>query len=614
MELNNKEEESKYSKLNIKKEIFQEIVNEYRQLIAYTEEKILNSLNNFDNEINNSIKGEKTNESKESINNHFKEMIEGYINIYYNEHIKRIISLIKCLEDTIRFNPPNMDNFSSKLNESNTIFDSFCDKLYQSSFDYVEVINIINKNQNTISLLCNFCNKEKEAKYYCNHCNLYLCNECYEKDNIKIEDIEEETNHKFIIMNKRKRENEKKKQDFLKSFLYVMKKYILKCNYIIKNENQDYVDPDTYKKFDYPSIINEDNIDNQIDFLMDIDIVYNFIKKRIDTKKSINEEELCRSLLISFSDMFKGQIQLNQDNIDDDFFSDGHGEESEENCDEKCDENHTNNNENDKFYYVVNIINKENYMLEDNNYNKTILEKLAGALSTNKNNILLLTNNNSIFINNFIKSRLFAKLTPKDIRINFPNLKNLYDFKIIIDGLIRLKSGISVQYLDYRYNFIIPNLSLNNKRGSEIYNPPYGWAGIGLNVVNKYDNGDWLKKDNDSWAIAYYGFGKFSSSTEIGKMLNNIVVKGEFKRELSIRCNALDIRHNGRRVGVGIYLSPNVNIAERYCGIFSINLKKYKVVLMAKVLIDKIKEPEDHSFWILNENDIRIYKILVKEI
>ena len=423
-------------------------------------------------------------------------------------------------------------------------------------------------------------------------------------------------------MDERKRENEKKKRDFLKSFLYVMKTYILKCNYIIKNENQEYVDPDTYKKFYYPSIINEDNIDNQIDFLMDIDIVYNFIKKRIDTKKSINEEELCRLLLTSFSDMFKGQIQLNQDNIDDDFYSDGCGvesdEKSSEKCDEKssekCDENHTNKNENDKFYYLVNIINKENYMLEDNNYNKTILEKLAGALSTNKSNILLLTNNNSIFINNFIKSRLFAKLPPKDIRINFPNLKNLYDFKIMIDGIIRLRSYIPVQYLDYRYNFIIPNLSLNNKRGSEIYNPPYGWAGIGLNVVNKYDNGDWLKKDNDSWAIAYYGFGKFLSSTEIEKMLNNIVVKGEFKRELSIRCNALDIRHNGKRVGVGIYLSPNVNIAERYCGIFCFRQKKYKVVLMAKVLIDKIKEPEDHSFWILNEEDIRIYKILVKEI
>ena len=184
----------------------------------------------------------------------------------------------------------------------------------------------------------------------------------------------------------------------------------------------------------------------------------------------------------------------------------------------------------------------------------------------------------------------------------------------MIDGLIRQKSKIPVELLDYKYNFIIPNLSLNNNRGSEIYNPPYEWAGIGLNVIKKYNNIDWLKKDNDSWAIAYYGFGKFLSSTQIGNMLNDIIVKGKFKKELSIKCPELDIRHNGKRVGVGIYLSPNVKTAERNCGIFTFDEKRYKIVLMAKVLINKIKEPEDHSFWILNEDDIRIYRILVKEI
>ena len=34
---------------------------------------------------------------------------------------------------------------------------------------------------------------------------------------------------------------------------------------------------------------------------------------------------------------------------------------------------------------------------------------------------------------------------------------------------------------------------------------------------------------------------------------------------------------------------------------------------MAKVLVENIREPKDHSFWILNKEDIRIYKILVKE-
>ena len=35
---------------------------------------------------------------------------------------------------------------------------------------------------------------------------------------------------------------------------------------------------------------------------------------------------------------------------------------------------------------------------------------------------------------------------------------------------------------------------------------------------------------------------------------------------------------------------------------------------MAKVKINQIVEPEGSKFWILNNNDIRIYRILFKEI
>ena len=35
---------------------------------------------------------------------------------------------------------------------------------------------------------------------------------------------------------------------------------------------------------------------------------------------------------------------------------------------------------------------------------------------------------------------------------------------------------------------------------------------------------------------------------------------------------------------------------------------------MARVLIEKIREPEDVEYWILNNDDIRVYRILVKEI
>ena len=44
-------------------------------------------------------------------------------------------------------------------------------------------------------------------------------------------------------------------------------------------------------------------------------------------------------------------------------------------------------------------------------------------------------------------------------------------------------------------------------RGGRPYNPPDGWIGFGLNVLNKYDNGnnDWLACDGrpGEWCIAY---------------------------------------------------------------------------------------------------------------
>ena len=46
-------------------------------------------------------------------------------------------------------------------------------------------------------------------------------------------------------------------------------------------------------------------------------------------------------------------------------------------------------------------------------------------------------------------------------------------------------------------------------RGTEKYNPPYGWIGIGLKVLNIYEDNHWLedKTKYSKWAIAYYGVG-----------------------------------------------------------------------------------------------------------
>ena len=76
-----------------------------------------------------------------------------------------------------------------------------------------------------------------------------------------------------------------------------------------------------------------------------------------------------------------------------------------------------------------------------------------------------------------------------------------------------------------------------------------------------------------------------------------------------------DKRHIGKRVGTGVYLTPNLKILENYCGIITYNKKKYLVALMTKVKIDKIREPKDINFiWVLPKDYVRAYSILFKKL
>ena len=55
-------------------------------------------------------------------------------------------------------------------------------------------------------------------------------------------------------MNEKKIRNEQNKMIFLESFINLLRNMIYKCNYIIKNEDQNYYDPDILKAFQYPLI------------------------------------------------------------------------------------------------------------------------------------------------------------------------------------------------------------------------------------------------------------------------------------------------------------------------------------------------------------------------
>ena len=199
----------------------------------------------------------------------------------------------------------------------------------------------------------------------------------------------------------------------------------------------------------------------------------------------------------------------------------------------------------------------------------------------------------------------------------FEELQNLKDIhEDMIMGAVRLTKN----NLDPRGNRN-SGWGVGEQRGGKDYNPPIGWNGIGLNVLDKYDNGDntWIGMDNSKgeWCVAYHGVGRDAGSSDNVKDITGKIVKSNFKagsNQVHEGCD--DIFHPGKKVGRGVYCTPNVETAEDYSGISEINGIQYNTVLMVRVKPDAIRHCEDSGdYWVVNgtTDEIRPYRILYKK-
>ena len=167
--------------------------------------------------------------------------------------------------------------------------------------------------------------------------------------------------------------------------------------------------------------------------------------------------------------------------------------------------------------------------------------------------------------------------------------------------------------------------STGQKRGGFDYYPPLkGWKGFGIRVIDKYDNGnnDWIQNNGNSneWAIAYHGTGvKMGSSFTLEKATNSIL-SGGFKAGWGqAYAGHNDARHPGKKVGIGVYCSPNPYVMESYarCAQSSTNINgiHYMMGFMMRVKPEKIRYSDSQKdYWVLNgsTDEMRPYRIMVK--
>jgi len=117
----------------------------------------------------------------------------------------------------------------------------------------------------------------------------------------------------------------------------------------------------------------------------------------------------------------------------------------------------------------------------------------------------------------------------------------------------------------------------NEYRGGKKYSPPRGWIAFGLNVINKYDNGnnDWLACNGriGEWCVAYHGAGRGKDNHEVKSIIKSILTSNLKAGNGQSYKDSKDINHPGRKVGVGVYCSPDINVLESYAGVLNIQKK-----------------------------------------
>jgi len=165
------------------------------------------------------------------------------------------------------------------------------------------------------------------------------------------------------------------------------------------------------------------------------------------------------------------------------------------------------------------------------------------------------------------------------------------------------------------YRNLVDNVSVM-LRGGLSCDIPVGWKGYTVKTsLHKYDGGDktWMGMNGGpgEWAVALHGL------KEGPKKLLHILSEGFKPGPAQVFAG---------QCGIGIYCTPNLATAERYCGkcFFSDGqqVKAMQFMLQCRVRPEAIKRPnpetirlatDANGIWLVNDTrDIRPYRVLVK--
>ena len=266
------------------------------------------------------------------------------------------------------------------------------------------------------------------------------------------------------------------------------------------------------------------------------------------------------------------------------------------------------------------ILNDEN---EYNKFKKRLIKKLSKDYNISEDKIIVtFPQKGSVSVQVIFQSDEFNNLNLEDFKRSFKNDNNfqeLQNLKTIHESVVMEGCKLSKSMLDSRGNRS-EGWAIGENRGGKPYKPPTdGWIGLGLKVLDRFDNGDnkWIGMINGpgEWCVAYHGVGRGQENV---KYITKSIINDRFKPG-SGQAYKDDENMNkpGTKVGEGVYCTPDIDKAEIYSGKTKINGKNYYTVLMVRVKPSAIRQSsEEPDYWVVNgtTDEIRPYRILYKSV
>ena len=531
----------------------------------------------LDFELNNKLKKirEKVNRSNDNTFNNLQDKINDLINDNLNE-----------------------DNSSSKGTNDTSISDSleFLDFCYYLDFfnnqeDIPEVmkdlkINKIEKNNsensqfnssNDINSILNKnpilkckTHKDRNAVYQCKvHAGENFCEECYGLLGKKSEHGILVKISNLVNRNSSSSQNREKRENFLSWIHCFIKNVVEKCN-ILLNLN-------IIPNLDKISDVNYVEFEVQKRFLSEVFAKHYNLNLFSEEDKKPNEQLLI--ILKEITSANRVILQSAENNV---------------NIFEKI-EKHS------KFSISIfphrNLINTDKLTQEIKSISKHYYSEFFKNYNIATNNVFLIVND---YIDDKNHKNIYI-IKEKEILDSMTDLYEIHYFKI--NFLIK-DCQINQDKLEPKYDSIYFKREYNSIIKGENYYSPEGYFGIGIKI----------EKD-DNLPFAYLTLSNKYTKKQLGYILYDLIEKKNLNKIVNPKINEEFDKRHWAKVGAGIYLFPNIANADKYSGTFEINGKNYKIVLMVKVLKDKIKEPKHnkYGFWVVEKEYVKICRIIFKE-